>query len=118
MITFFSGSELDKYLLTNLFKKGEKRKTDQSISEQRVDIDPVEERKTAKLRIPFKGWLPCWRLSKSQRVYKGLDRIGKETDFVRFIKKAISIDCMTKILLTKVEQSIIKNSKKFVIYSG
>ncbi len=46
---------------------------------------------------------------------KGLDRIERELDLVKYIKKQMMIDTVFKLLLTKADRFLLKNQAKFVL---
>ena len=46
---------------------------------------------------------------------KGKDRIGKELDIVKFMKKQMMMDTVLKTLFTRLELYLMKNQKQFVL---
>ena len=46
---------------------------------------------------------------------KGLDRIEKELDIVRFIQKKMMLETVFKVLFTKMELYLLRNQAKFVL---
>ena len=55
--------------------------------------------------------------SKYEKINKGLSRIAKEQDFVRFVQNQVKFRTMFKALFNRLERHLIKNSNKLVIHS-
>ena len=46
---------------------------------------------------------------------KGLERVERELDLVRYIKKQMMIDAVIELLFTKADRFLLKNHAKFVL---
>ena len=46
---------------------------------------------------------------------KGLERIERELDLVKYIKKQMMIDTVFEVLFTKADRFLLKNQAKFVL---
>ena len=60
-------------------------------------------------------WCLGMRSSQKKLFNKGLDRIERELDLVKYIKKQMMIDTVFELLFTKVDRILLKNQAKFVL---
>ena len=99
-MTFIFGSGLDEYLLSKLFR------VDNSAAGEDT-LTSIKQRQPLRVR----AGLCCLgkRTPQSKLLMKGLDRIEREQDFVRYIKKQMMIDTVFEVLFTKVDRFLLKN---------
>ncbi len=46
---------------------------------------------------------------------RGLERVERELDLVRYIKKQMMLDAVIELLFTKTDRFLLKNHAKFVL---
>ena len=135
IISFITGSGLNRLLIFSLFKtvdperkKKSRRKQSrrQSFAGERESVPKQQNTNEQildqiKSRVPFKirffDWLcPEEDRKMSKMKQKAEDSIYKELDFIRFVKRQKMYEIAMKVLFSKIELFLIRNQKKpFVI---
>ena len=71
------------------------------------------------------NWRPClipWAFTKDKKedrlMRQGTDRITKEFDVIRYIKRQMVLDVALKALFTKTDRYLMRNNKSFVLHKA
>ena len=117
-ISYIFGSDLDKYLCSSLFTtRPPFMKQESELQDRRSKVEFAIKSIASKkpLTLPWNAWMICKRKN-IKSLKKGMTRVDKELDFVKFIKRVHILESGLKIVFTKLERYLLKNQRNFSLH--